>query len=485
MNDELKLTSTVRKKHKSSRWFGLTRFDLIVWSVIAAFLVATALTVLLGDRIGARVLAAGPIDSARSTSQIYFQFSEDMDHANVEQQLLIDPPLEGNFRWNGRIMIFQPATAMLPDTEYTVSLPRGATSDTGRQTLSEYRFNFRVMSPRVAYLTPISPPSNIWIADPLNPQGARQVTFSPTGIYDFSISPDGTSIAFSEIDPLSDSLEIKILNIDTGGLVQVTNCTAEDSRCSAPTWRPDGGMIAYERINLNNDLSTAGSGPTRIWLLDMTTTPPSTRPLFTDNQRLGYSPVWSGDGSRLASFDTSSGGILVYSFIDNSVVLVPNRSGSVGTLSPDGQQLVFPEMLLDGNMTRSTLKIADLLTSNFTDLTNPNEPIDDVAPNWNPDGQRLAIGRQYLDDRYTRGTQIYLYDTQDGSSTPLVTDDRYTNGYFSWDPTGQQLVMQRFAELDENGDLTQFATPEVWTYNLTTDTLTLIAPDANRPRWVP
>ena len=340
--------------------------------------------------------------------------------------------------------------------------------------------------PRITKKTPTdSAPTNIWIADPLNPGSAQQATFSPSGIFDFSVSPDGMSIAFSEIDPLSDASEIKVLNIETGGLVQMTNCFAEDTRCVNPVWRPDGNMLAYERIDFNSALNGVGVSPTRTWLLDLTTTPPSTRPLLTDSQLLGDSPVWSGDGSRIAVFDSSSGGILVYSFLDTSITLIPSRTGSVGTLSPDGSQLVFPEMLLDGNMTRSTLKIADLATNDFTDLTNPDEPIDDGMPIWNPNGRYLAVGRQYLDNRYTRGSQVYLYDTQTDLVTPLIFDERYTNGFFSWDATGQRLVVQRFPELDENGSPTQGGTPEVWTYDLETDTLTLIATNANRPRWIP
>ncbi|MFN8371638.1 MAG: Ig-like domain-containing protein [Anaerolineae bacterium] len=486
MSNELKVAGRMKTAPVWKPRTTLTRFDVTVSVVILALLAATLLTVIIGDRIGVRVLAAGPISTAHSTSSIFLQFTEDMDQTSVESRLLLDPPLNGNFRWNGRTLIFQPATAMSPGTTYTVSLPRGAASDSGRQTLSEYRFNFTVMMPRVAYLTPSdSSPTNIWIADPRDPQSAHQLTFSPTGIYDFSVSPDGTRIAFSEIDPLSDSSEIKVLDIETGGLTQITNCTAEDARCTNPVWRPDGSMMAYERIDLNSDLTSVGVSPTRVWLLDLSTTPASTRPLFTDTQMLGYSPVWSGDGTRLAVFDTNSSGILVYSFADSSVVLIPSRTGSVGTLSPDGTRLVFPEMLLDGNMTRSTLKIADLVSNDFTDLTSPDEPIDDVMPIWNPDGYRLAIGRQYLDNRFTRGSQMYLYDTRDSSVTPLVIDERYTNGFFSWDATGQQLVLQRFPELDENGNPTQFATPEVWTYDLATDTLTLVATNANRPRWIP
>ena len=102
----------------------ITRFDLTVWIVVAALLAITLLTVLIGDRVGARVMSAAPIGTAHSTNPIYIQFNEDMNQSSVQANLLIDPPLEGDFRWNGRTMIFQPATALLPGTEYTVSLPK-------------------------------------------------------------------------------------------------------------------------------------------------------------------------------------------------------------------------------------------------------------------------------------------------------------------------------------------------------------------------
>ena len=98
MSNELKFTARVQK-HQAARWFGLSRFDLTVWAVIAAFLVATALTVLIGDRVGARVLSAGPIDSAHSTSQIFFQFSEDMNRPNVEQHFATPQPRRGKDKW--------------------------------------------------------------------------------------------------------------------------------------------------------------------------------------------------------------------------------------------------------------------------------------------------------------------------------------------------------------------------------------------------
>ena len=61
-----------------------------------------------------------------------------------------------------------------------------------------------------------------------------------------------------------------------------------------------------------------------------------------------------------------------------------------------------------------------------------------------PDGTLLAIARRYEDERFTRGAQVYLLDPEDGSVEALTEDARYANAFFSWDATGDRLVIQRF-----------------------------------------
>jgi hypothetical protein len=73
----------------------------------------------------------------------------------------------------------------------------------------------------------------------------------------------------------------------------------------------------------------------------------------------------------------------------------------------------------------------------------------------------------------------------DGSAEPLVVDERYANGFFSFDPTGQQIAIQRFPQLMPDGQLNNTGTPEIWTYNLSTGALAQVAVDAFYPRWVP
>src|SRR5690606_30146980 len=154
-----------------------------------------------------------------------------------------------------------------------------------REVLSNIRFDFDVRRPRVAYLTPAdSVPQNVWIAEPGVEASAAQVTFSTGGVLNFDVSPDGTMIALAERNEYGTS-DIKLLNLETGATEQLTN--GVDSDCNTPVWRPDGTMILYHRIDLNSDLGSVGVSPTRVWLIDLTTTPPVNRPLFSDSQILG------------------------------------------------------------------------------------------------------------------------------------------------------------------------------------------------------
>lgn len=351
-------------------------------------------------------------------------------------------------------------------------------------------FGIRDEGARVAYMR-ISENGlyQIWVSEPDEEDGGRQITDAEYGINDFDVSGDGQFIAYSERDFETGVADIYLVNLQNNVVSQLTDCLMLDSDCTAPVFRPDGEMIAYERLERNTQLST-GIGATRIWILDLTTSPPNTYPLFDDSQILGYGAEWSADSSTLAFYDNTSGGVLIYDFTaespDEAIQRVPTEFGTTGSLSPDGSQLIFADMIIDGIQTRATLQLADLENNVFQQITNPDEPADDQFTDWSPDGEFVAIGRVYRDEeRFTRGAQIYLLDTNDGSISPLVFDPSYANAFFKWSPEGDMLTMQRFRVLDEDGNVSGDGTTEVWTYDLESRKLTRLNDNAIRPRWIP
>jgi hypothetical protein len=68
---------------------------------------------------------------------------------------------------------------------------------------------------------------------------------------------------------------------------------------------------------------------------------------------------------------------------------------------------------------------------------------------------------------------------------PLLIEPRYYHGFFFWSPQGDQLVIHRFPEFNEDGSPNTTGRPEIWTYDLETENLTMIAQNAMFPRWVP
>ncbi len=480
----------------------LNRFDRRVAFILVLLLALTGLIVLLGDRVGVTLQRVAPLGVARSTSSIILQFSETMNRVTVPPTVSvfqIPPhklnatvtendilsPVDGIVSWSGTTLNFRPAKPLTPGAAYGVQLRPGAVSESGRKVISEFQYTFTVRTPRVAYLAPANgSPINLWVADPYNPGVAHQVTNSPSGIYDYGVSPDGSKIAFTEKNSNTGTMDIKLLDIDTGGIQQLTNCA--DSECKTPVWRPDGQSIAYERIDLNTSLAQqVGASPTRIWIIDLSSQPATTHPLFDDSQLLGYGVRWSADGTRISMFDYASQGILVHDFRDGSTQVIASKYGNPGELSPDGTKLLFPEVTLANNEATSYLQIADLVTKNLQRLSNPEDPVDDDTAIWSPDGTFLVVGRRYLDERNTRGRQIYQVNPVNGDSVPLVVDPAYQNGYFSLDPTGTLLVMQRFPDPVVMNDPNNLGLPEIWTYDIQTKALTKVSDNAFVPRWVP
>ncbi len=462
----------------------LSTFDRAVWTVAIVLALFIGATLLIGDRVGVRLVRVSPLAEAHSTDTILVEFSEQMDRASVESRFSLEPAIDGQFSWSGDTLRFRPAEPLQPGDRYTVALETGASSRSGRTTLNEFRFEFQVRQPQVVYLYPADGfPQNIWMADPANPDAAEQITFSQSGILDFAVSPDGRQIAFSERNSDRPASDIKLLDLDTGEITALTDCT--DSDCSGPVWRPDGNTLAYTRVDMNTLLPGVGISPFRIWLLDLSTSPATTQPLFQDSQALGYGPQWSADGSRLSLFDSSVPGLVIYDFETDETVVIESENGSFGALSPDGAQLVFPEVVLEEGRAWSRLLVAELDDQDIRGLAPDGEPVDDTFAAWHPDGQQLAIGRRYRDDRFTQTIQLYLVDAATGESEPLVVDPIYNNGFVRWNPTGTALVMQRFQQFTEDGAQNRGGRPEIWTYDLENDTLTNVAENGMFPRWVP
>jgi Tol biopolymer transport system component len=469
------------------RKLNLTRFDLAGGGAILLLAGAILLTIAGGDRAGVTITTFTPEGNAHTTTPIHITFADPMNTASVESHVSIDPPVVGKFTWSGNQLTFTPAIAFAPRATYTVTIRAGAENTQGRRIAADVIRQFSVSDPRVVYLAPAVrdqnfDPPNLWMVDPATADKPKQVTFAKLEVIDFQPSPDGTRIAYSQrADDHSGTADIYVLTVETGTVQQVTRCVK--AICQSPNWNPDGQRLAYERIETNADLPNTDRGQARTWLLNLTDL--STVPLSTDSQVLGSEPRWSPDGSTIAVYDGSKRAIVVYDLIHQSAKIIPTAEVLNGVFDPAGGSLTYPDLGQINGEYINVLWIADL--ANPQNGKRPlnldsNKPTEDQQPDWNRDGKRLAVLRRYLDTGGTYGPQLYILNVADGSVIAAENDPAFTSGSIHWNPSGDQIVMQRrsvFGGTEGNDS------PNIWVYDVQSKALTQIATDGYLPQWLP
>lgn len=450
----------------------MEKFDRLILTVIASILLAIGVVIALGDLAGTPLPDALPADGSHppATTTIRMDFPQAMEAESVESRFKLEPEVEGAFRWDGTTLIFDPATALTAGQTYTAILESGALSDAGRAIKSALAWSFTPREPAILYLGPVDAPVRSLWRVPASGGEPVEVFAAEFGVYDFDISPDGEHLAVTVFNEDLSS-DIWLMNADGSGASALINC--QPGACSAPAWSPGGILLAYERTDA---IATGVPGPSRVWLYDIETG--ETAPVYEDNQILGFGPRWSPDGARLAFFDASSQAIRVLPIAGGDAVVIPNQMGEVGSFAPDGMQMVYVDIRQVGQQFFAELWIADFREGGgLQPMVSDAE--EDQSPAWSPSGEWIAFGRRLLDRSDGWGSQITLYDPLSESLRGVTDDPGYNNTQFTWSPDGRKILLQRF---DLNA---VHATPELWLYELESDSLTWLAENGFGGAWLP
>jgi dipeptidyl aminopeptidase/acylaminoacyl peptidase len=450
-------------------------FDRLVVSLIAVLLLAIGLVIAAGDHAGIPIREVYPENGSTppATSEIAITFTQAMDTGSVEDRFNIEPAVQGTFTWDGATLKFRPVGGLISGQQYSVELEQGLQTSNGRETREPYRWSFTPRQSQILYLGPFDNPVRA-LKRISSDSGESVEMFAPVdGILDFSVSPDGQQIALSvykAVDELAVT-NLWLMNTDGSDSRLVIDCAP--GSCANPAWSPDGKVIAFERQEAS---STGSIGPSRVWLYNPVTR--ESTPVFEDNQVLGFGPVWSPDGSRLAFFDGNVQAIKVMTLSSGSVIEIPNMMGDAGTFAPDGNQLAYVDVRQVGVQFYAQLWLADLSADvGLRELLEASE--EDQSPAWSPDGKWIAFARRRLDRSEGWGSQLALVDVASGKIRILTDDLRFNNTHFDWSPNGNQILIQRF-NLETNS-----SSPELWIYDLTDNTMTHLVDNAYNAAWLP
>lgn len=431
-----------------------------------------------------------------SLASLRVQFSRMMNPESVIDRLSIDPPIAGEFEWQGETLVFTPERPWPEGGDVQVELDAGARSAQFLPLLFGERWSFQVGAARLIYLWPSAGPADLY-SQSVSGGDRERLTEAVQGVRQYSLSADGTRLVYFTPGAEGGS-DLRLLDLATGDDYLVHTC-ARDVRCQAPALSPDGDRVAYERFELQ--AGTAGqqvSGPSRVWSL----------PLGEEAEALPIgaadhvtsAPDWSPTG-WLTYYDNTLGAIaLVDPFSlpqPEPHSFIPNELGNVTTWSPDGDVVVMPEIVLlpetenaaggqDGHDHEEVDFYSHLkrvhIESGLTEILSGETPglVEDASPAYSPDGRWIAFARKYLDnERWTLGRQLWLMRS-DGSDPRQLTSDRNFNySALAWKPDSSALAGMRFNQADMSQP------PEIWWMDLETEELHMIITGGFVPQWIP
>ena len=220
------------------------------------------------------------------------------------------------------------------------------------------------------------------IGDGGEPEGEAVPVTAGLGIRTASFSPDGTLLAYSRGQRVSNVWRIPILRDRLATWVDAEQLTFDNAFIEHPALSPDGEKLA---------LSSDRAGNKDLWLL------PSDggemRQVTTDPTP-DWGPSWSPDGEKLAFYAYRSG--------SRDIWVMPSRGGPARQLT--------------------------------------SHPAADVLPQWSVDGEEIAFVSRRSGNR-----DIWIVAAEGGEARQ-VTVDPASDTWPSWSPDGRWLVFHSFRE---------------------------------------
>ncbi len=256
---------------------------------------------------------------------------------------------------------------------------------------------------------------HLWVTNPNGTQPRQLTTDQGVSDSEPSVSPDGTTVAFTRIDATGYTA-VWSIGIDGSGLRQLGRF---DGPSSGPAWSPDGTEIAF--------VGPGGSG-SAIWTMYPDG---SHSKVVTDVAGTASGLTWSPDGSHIAYAapgDATAATPIddlwitdIHGFTQVNITATTEGSATSPSWSPDGSRILFARSKEAGTELMTIAPDPDATPVPLTDGSNL-----DQDPSWSPDGTRILFDRTS-----TTGADVYTM-RPDGSDLTLVAKNATDP---AWQPT--------------------------------------------------
>jgi Tol biopolymer transport system component len=434
-------------------------------------------------------------DNVSSMSRISMRFSRPMNTLTVESRLQIDPAQSGKSYWDGQTYTFEPNDPWPANSTVNVTLSSGSLGANRLPMIGQRSWTFSVGLPSLVYLWPGEGKSDLYqIA--LEPESEpKQLTESELGILDYSVGQDGSLLVYSA-NRLDGGTELHAYDLISSDDRVLLTCDAE-APCSAPALSPDGTWLAFEQVEYR--LGLAGRlvpSSTSVWL--MSTMSATDAFQISAPEHTATNPNWSPTG-WLVYFDDRLKALALVNPGENLDPVpfnyIPTSLGIVGSWSPDGTRLVYPDIIfpeedeLDEGVSRgessplyySHLYMVDITTGRTLDISPGGDwMVEDASPSFSPDGTWVAFTRKFLDpERWSPGRQVWLMNAETSEIKPLSDEPGATFSSLAWSPESKHLAFMR----KHLADLSRPS--EIWLVDVISGEASMVVEGAFLPGWLP
>ncbi len=393
----------------------------------------------MGRRAGVRVTTDLPQSGVIAPFQtIKITFSEPVDFELASAVVSMDPIVDGYLEWvDSRTMQFVPIKPFELDTVYKLTLSPGILAATGRELKQMQTWEFTVRDPQVVYLLTDDNQSSLWAMD-LNKNPAQRITPENIKVISFDTSFNGEFIVFASPNE-QDGIDFWRVSRAGNDASILLDCGRD--RCTTPTISPDGKSVAYSR-------EAAGPGPDlpfgspRVWILDLQSG--QNNPVYADQQILGYSPAWSPDSKKLASYDGYAKQIRLLDLTNNQQYIFPSNTGGPVTWSPDSTKLLYTDVAQKEDGLRTRVHLADISLNNSNVLLGSKDDFDNsyYSLAWSPVDDSVIVGFRAAEDKPEE--IFWLFDPGILEGIIIADQPGYTYNSPRWDPWGTALIFQQF-----------------------------------------
>ncbi len=418
-----------------------------------------------------RILSFQPTENKADVpafTPLKITFTRKMDPESVAAHIGTIPPHHGKIKTDGRTILFYPEIPWESSGEVTVTVHAGARSETGLPLLRGVTWHFRVAETRLAYLSPLAEPSDLFVLEP-KAGNIKRLTNAGRGINDFSPSPDGMMLYYSAPNGRGGS-DIYSLSLVNGETRRLIDCAMEF--CKQPLVSPDNHFLAFLRAE-------DGSGADA-WVMRL---PAGDARRVSGEDEHADDLRWTPENT-LAYFIRSRKLVVLVNPVSGEQSQIGKAGDSLGVWSPDGRwyltTVLIPVSIENlKSAISSHLVLYDMQSGQTVDLT-VKPDIEDATPVFSPDGTWIAFGRKYLNaEDWTPGRQLWLMKTDGSEAHPLTDAPAMNHVGVHWSPDGKRIAFLRF---DQTSIV---APPEVWMVEADGSGLLRLVIDAYAVQWIP